>query len=127
MTNRELKRLSRGELLEMLIAQSRETQALRERLEAAEAQLREREITINNAGSIAEAALRLNGVFEAAQGACKLYTDNIRRLEQRQEALYAETKTRCAVMLETAREDAERIRSSAGSASGNGEHTYETD
>ena len=69
MTNKELKKLSRAELLEMLIAQSKEVAALKEQLEKAEEQLNDRKIIIENAGSIAEASLQLNGVFEAAQNA----------------------------------------------------------
>ena len=44
MTDKELRRLSRGELLEMLIAQTEENRQLKIRLERAEAQLRDRKI-----------------------------------------------------------------------------------
>ena len=71
MTDKELKRLSRGELLEMLIQQSKELERLRKQLDAAESALQNREIAITNAGSIAEAALQLNGVVTAAQDACQ--------------------------------------------------------
>ena len=72
MTEKELRRLSRADLLEMLIAQSEELRDVKERLKSAEAILASRVIEINTAGSIAEASLRLNGVFEAAQ-ADKVY------------------------------------------------------
>ena len=88
MTEKELRRLSRADLLEMLIDQSREMEILRQRLETAEAALARREIIIGSAGSIAEASLRLNGIFEAAQAACEQYIDNIRMLHDRQDALY---------------------------------------
>lgn len=90
MTDKELKKLSRGELLEMLIAQSRQLQTLQKKLAEAESALGEREIAINNAGSLAEAALQLNGVFEAAQAACKQYMDNICALSQKQEKICAQ-------------------------------------
>ena len=106
MTDKELRHLSRGELLEMLIDQSTELQALREKLEAAEAALKKRDITIGTAGSIAEAALQLNGVFEAAQKACQQYTDNIRQLSQRQQEicdqLEAESQARAKKIIEDA-------------------------
>ena len=44
MTDKELRRLSRSELLEMLIAQTEENRQLKIRLERAEAQLRDRRI-----------------------------------------------------------------------------------
>ena len=42
-----------------------------------------REIELEEAGSIAEAALRLNGVFEAAQRAAEQYLVNVRSLSER--------------------------------------------
>ena len=88
MTERELRRLSRADLLEMLIDQSKEMEMLRQRLEVAEAALARREIIIGSAGSIAEASLKLNGIFEAAQAACEQYIENVRMLNERQDALY---------------------------------------
>lgn len=90
MTDSELKKLSRKELLEMLISQSKELQSLQEKLTAAEAALQKKEIIINEAGSIAEAALQLSGIFDAAQEACQQYTDNIIQLSQRQEEICAQ-------------------------------------
>lgn len=78
MTEKEIRRLSRADLLEMLIDQSRELNELRSRLEAAEKELQYRQIVLQNAGSIAEAALKLNGVFEAAQAACDQYVESVR-------------------------------------------------
>ena len=79
MTDKELRRLSRGELLEMLIAQTEENSQLKIRLKQAEAQLRDRRIEIDKAGSLAEAALSLNGVFQAAEAAAQQYLENIQR------------------------------------------------
>ena len=67
MTEKEMKKLSRAELLEMLIAQSIELENCKEKLNAAEVALKNREIAINRAGSIAEASLALSGIFDAAQ------------------------------------------------------------
>ena len=80
MTDKELKKLSRYELLEMLLEQSKEVQRLKEELEKANALLEERQILIHNAGSIAQAALKLNGVFEAAQKAADQYLENIKQI-----------------------------------------------
>ena len=80
MTDKDLKRLRRDELLEMLIAQSKRTEQLERELEEARAALQSRDIFLEEAGSIAEAALRINGVFEAAQAAAQQYLDNIRRI-----------------------------------------------
>lgn len=79
MTDKELKHLSRAELLEMLLAQMEENEKLKRRLQDAEADLDNRRIAISEAGTMAEAALRLNGVFEAADLAAKQYLENIRQ------------------------------------------------
>ena len=76
---REMRQFSRRELLELVIRQEKENAVLRERLSDYEEQLACREVEIMESGSLAEAALRLNKVFEAADEAAKQYLDNIRR------------------------------------------------
>ena len=78
MTEKELKRMSRGELLELLIDQIEENRELKDRLDQVRTELESKQIAIENAGSIAEAALVLNGVFEAADRAVRQYLDNVR-------------------------------------------------
>lgn len=80
MTDKDLKRLRRDELLEILIAQSKKMDQMQAELDAARAALDSREILLREAGSIAEAALRINGVFEAAEAAAQQYLENIRRM-----------------------------------------------
>ena len=77
MTDKKLKRLSRRELLEMLITQTRKVEQLQKQLDEANAKLQDRMITIEKSGSLAEAVLRLNGVFEAAENAARQYLENI--------------------------------------------------
>ena len=102
MTEKELRRLSRADLLEMLIDQSVELEETQKKLAAAEEALASRVIEINSAGSIAEAALRLNGVFEAAQAACDQYVQNINLLNERSEMI-------CRRMEQESREKADRL------------------
>ena len=113
MTDKELKRLSRGELLEMLIQQSKELERLRKQLDAAQTALQNREIAITNAGSIAEAALQLNGVFTAAQDACQQYMENICHLSQNQERICAqrdaESRAEAERIVEEARKESEAL------------------
>ena len=80
MTAKELKKLKRSELLEMLLARTEEVERLRAELDEAQKQLDDRAIVLENSGSIAEAALKLNGVFEAAEEAAKQYLENIERI-----------------------------------------------
>lgn len=82
MTDRELRKLSRAELLELLLEETRENEKLRAQVEEMEEKLKDRRILLGQAGSIAEAALRLNGVFEAAEEAAQQYLENVRRLAE---------------------------------------------
>ena len=88
MTDKELRKLKRTDLLELLIEQSKEVESLKKRIGELEAELADRRLLIYRSGSIAEAALKLNGVFEAAEAAAQEYLENIRRIseEKTQEA-----------------------------------------
>ncbi len=101
MTKQELRGLGRKELLEMLIEQGKkmeflkfehekEVESLKNELDEARKSLHNREIAINEAGSIAVAALQINGIFEAAQAASQQYIDNIRSLNDRQASICAQ-------------------------------------
>lgn len=80
MTDREMKKLNRAELLELLLEQMDENRRLREELDQAKAALADRRIRLEYAGSIAQAALSLNGVFEAADRAAQEYLDSVKRM-----------------------------------------------
>lgn len=77
MTHKELKRLRRSDLMEMLLELSKENLRLQEELQEANRKLEEREIAIAECGSLAEAALKLNRIFEDAQAACDQYRYNL--------------------------------------------------
>lgn len=121
MADKELRRLKRRDLLQMLLAQCEETERLQSELDQKTAELESlqegyerlkdklnikderlnekdarisdleasieeiqasRLIELSEAGSIAEAALRLNGIFEAAQRCAEQYLMNVKRLSQ---------------------------------------------
>ena len=102
MTDNELRKLKRTDLLELLLAQEKENEDLRRQLQEAQDRLEERKLALEEAGSIAEASLRLSGVFEAAQTAADQYLENVRRLSEGQE-------TRCARLEEESRQKADRL------------------
>lgn len=121
MTEKELRKLGRADLLEVLLAQTQESERLRQRLEEAEARLTDRDLHVQQAGDLAHAVLMVNGVMEAAQNAAKQYLENIERMEKdmvrRQaelEKLERETQERCEKLLADARKQADRIKRAAG-------------
>ena len=83
MADARLRKLRREELLQMLLDLERENEQLAQENRELREQLAKREIAIGQAGSLAEAALKLSGVFEAAQEAADLYVENVRRMADR--------------------------------------------
>lgn len=79
METKDLSKLKRAELLEIMLAQSEEIDRLRKELAEKDRLLQDRQIAIAESGSIAEASLKLTKVFEEAQEAADLYLDNVRR------------------------------------------------
>ena len=73
------RKLKRIELYEIMLAQSKEIDRLRDELAKANEKLENQEIRLANAGSIAEASLALTKVFEEAQKAADIYLENVKR------------------------------------------------
>ena len=113
MKDKDLKKLSRAELLELLLNQTREVERLQMELEDARQALDQRKLHMEKAGSIAEAALALSGIFDAAQVAASQYLDNMESMEQqtREKCRHMEQQTRdkCDKMIEKAKKDAENF------------------
>lgn len=135
MKDQELRRLSRVELLKLLISQMTENETLRLEKERLSKELEDRRIRLENAGSIAEAALKINGVFEAAEAAASQYLENISRAQefvkdssniaakraekmltdaqQESQKLILDAQQESQKILMEARQEAQRIRSEA--------------
>lgn len=102
MTEKELRRLSRKELLQMMLLQAEENERLREELKLLRAHAEDDRITMNRAGSIAEASMELHKVFETAQAAANTYLENIKRMQSHQKAY-------CDGLIERANQEAAAI------------------
>lgn len=100
MTEKELRKLKRAELLEMLIEQGKTMAVLREELEVANKKLTDRRIALEEAGNIAEASLQINGVFVAAHAAAQHYLENIQRLSEQQESICKERESKSIAQCE---------------------------
>lgn len=113
MTDRELKKLSRADLLELLLNQIKENEELQKKIDELQDQLDSRLIMIDNAGSIAEAALEINNMFMTAQKTYEQYMTNMQFLNDRQslmrEQMEQETKARCEQMLAEAKAECDRM------------------
>ena len=87
MTDREFRRLTREDLLDIIYELQQKTQRLEQENETIRKQLSDRTVKLENAGSIAEAALALNGVFEAAQAAADQYLAQVHAANEQSQQL----------------------------------------
>ena len=78
MTDKELKKLSKADLLSLLLTQSKEMDRLKEELAETRKQLEDRSILLEKSGSLADASLAIFHVLEDAQKAADLYLENVR-------------------------------------------------
>ena len=75
----DLTKLKKHDMLEIMLAQSKEIDNLRDRVAELEAQLAAREFEFSKIGSIAEASLAVTNIFKEAERAAVIYIENIRR------------------------------------------------
>ncbi len=124
MDAKELKKLGRKELLELLLEQTRRADGLEAELKEAEAKLADRSLKLKNAGSIAQAALAINDVFETCQKAANEYLMNIKdrtgamdlriatdeqALDEKLNAKEEQTEVLCQKKIKDAEEEAKKI------------------
>lgn len=107
MTDKELKKLNRLELLELLVAQGKDLEACQNRLAEKDAEiervkaqvtdasmqidrlqmkLKTRTIDETQPGNLADAAMEISGLFEAAQKTADEYIRKLKALQEEQEA-----------------------------------------
>lgn len=77
-----LKKMKRKDLLEILLIQNKKIDELQEELSNKKELLESKEIIISEVGSIAEASLKLNKVFEVAQQAADDYLKSVKEMSK---------------------------------------------
>ena len=83
MNEKELRKISRKELLELLLEQANRIIDLEKELANAKAKLEDKRIMLNEAGNLAEASLKITDLFQKTMETCKIYSDNIEELNSR--------------------------------------------
>ena len=102
MTDKEFKRLSRSELIEIIYQLQLKQEELICENQKLKAELADKRIRLRQAGNIAEASLAIHNVMQAAQDAASQYLEEIRTMR-------AETAENCRVTLEKAKKEADTI------------------
>ena len=86
MTDKEFKRLSRAQLIDILYQLQVEIDKLNEEKQDLENELADKRLRLSNAGNIAQAALEINDCFRSTQNAAEQYLNEIKALREEAEA-----------------------------------------
>ena len=86
MTDKEFKRLSRAQLIDIIYQFQLQVEKLTEENQELEQKLEDKRLRLHNAGNIAEAALEMNDCFRSAQNAAEQYLNEIKAIREETEA-----------------------------------------
>ena len=113
MISKELKKLSRRELIDIIYQMKKNEQQMQEEIASLQDALQEKRIKISAAGSIAEAAASITDIFAAAQATADLYLQEISCLKaetEKERSKSTEAATRAAEkIIDDAHKTAEKI------------------
>ena len=107
LTEKELRKMNRYQLLELLILQTERADKLQQKVDELESQMNQQDLKMTALGSIAEASLQLGGVFKAAQEAADLYLDAAKKHAEEMEA---DARKKAKSIIEKAAAEARRMR-----------------
>lgn len=110
MADKELKRMNRGELIEIIYQYRIQVDDLTAQVSELTNALEERRLRMEKAGSIAEAAISVNKVFEAAQQAAEQYLYSIKFANEDRGNSTCEAADE---IIENAKREAEKIKQEA--------------
>lgn len=86
MADKEIRRLSRADLIDIIYELQKNEQRLQAEIAELRGKLEDRTLKIAEAGSIAEAAVGLSGIFETAQETADRYLTEVSELRERAKA-----------------------------------------
>lgn len=109
MTDKEFKKLNRADLINIIYEMQKNEQALTGELEETKQALESKNMKIAEAGSIAEAVVGLNEIFERAQSAADEYLEQIRLSNSKQEKLLEDARKEAEDIVAQARIEADKI------------------
>ena len=110
MTDKEFKRLSSSELIEIIYQLQLKQEELAADNEKLEKALADRRLRVNRAGNIAEAALALHNVMQSAQDAADHYVEETKtRVDIERRRIVKDARDKAEVIVAKARQEADRI------------------
>ena len=116
MTEKELRKLSRYQLLDLLVTQTERADELQKKIDELENEIMLREFNMSKLGSLAEASLQISGVIEAAQESADMY---LRAAQKQADLLISNARRQAASMIVKAEMQAREILNQAQEESDN--------
>lgn len=107
MADKELRRMNRAELIEIIYALQQNERELRRENDALRLRLEDRLLRLERAGSIAEAALSLNHIFEDAEQAAQQYLASLAQADELAEQILSDARRQAADILAAAKAQAD--------------------
>ena len=108
MTDKEFKRLSRAQLIDIIYQFQLQVDKLTEQNRELERELADKRLRLRNAGNIADAALEINNCFRSAQNAADQYLNEIKAIREETEAerqrILAQAQAEAAAIIAAAKE-----------------------
>ena len=103
MTDKEFKRLSRAQLIDIIYQFQLQVDKLTEQNQELERELADKRLRLSNVGNIADAALEINDCFRSAQNAAEQYLNEIKAIREETEAerqrILAEARAEAAAII----------------------------
>ena len=110
MTDKEFKRLGRSQLIDIIYQLQLKLDELEADNEKLSKALEDKRLRISEAGNIAEAALEIHNVMQAAQDAAAHYLEEIQiRVDHEYQRILKEAKDKAAAIIEKAQQEADEI------------------
>lgn len=114
MTDKEFRHLRRADLIDIIYELQSNELKLQGEIDQLKEQLADKRIKISKAGSIAEAAVSINGFFECAQATANQYLQEIHRAKVLADRKIKQAEEQAAAIVAEAKEEREKILAAAG-------------
>lgn len=115
MKKKELRNLSRKELLEIMLTQTDKIKELEDKVINLEEELNNKNISISNSGTLAEASVGISGIFKKADEAIEIFKDNYMKqakeeIAKQKDLMLKDADKICKKLEEQSRNSLERAR-----------------
>ena len=114
MTDKQLRKLSRAELVDIIFELQKNYKQLEDEYKEVREALDRKELIMSKAGSIADAAVQINGVLEAAQAAADQYLQSLKAASEDASKIISDAHDEGKRIVSEANEKAKMMDEAAG-------------